>query len=153
MATRYYSFNIFMDDVIKRANQRVNLEELFAVKNGDVIGIISTLISKGGWEVFIAVVAFLLLGPVGFALAMGGLLSNPLGWILTTILGVAAIVSIRVLYQNKELPIAVKEVGEEFKPRWSKVEGNQTQIDILVEEAANRLIDKASAAQKRLFNL
>lgn len=142
-----------MDDVIKRANQRVNLEELFAVKNGDVIGIISTLISKGGWEVFIAVVAFLLLGPVGFALAMGGLLSNPLGWILTTILGVAAIVSIRVLYQNKELPIAVKEVGEEFKPRWSKVEGNQTQIDILVEEAANRLIDKASAAQKRLFNL
>jgi hypothetical protein len=153
MATRYYSFNIFMDDVIKHANDRVDLEELFAVDSNGVVKIVSLIISKGGWEAFVAVVLLLLMGPIGFSAAILGFASTPVGWILISILGATMLISIRKLYQYRELPIAVKEVGEEFKPKWKEVEGNQHQVDLLVEQASSSLINKASAAQRRLFDL
>lgn len=149
MASRYYSFNIFMDDVIKRANQRVDLEELFDLDSNDVIKIISLLLTREWW-VYIAVATLLILGPFAFAAAIITFMTSPPGLIVAAIFGVGGVATIKQLYQNKELPIAVKEVGEEFKPRWERVEGNESQVDLLLEEAVTSLINKARNAQKKL---
>ncbi len=150
MASRYYSFNVFMDNVIERANQRVNLEELFDLDSNDVIKIISLLLSRGWW-VFIAVSTLLILGPLAFAATIITFMTSPPGLIVAAIFGAGAIATIKKLYQSKELPIAVKKVGEEFKPRWEMVEGNETKVDVLLEEAVTCLINKASNAQQKLI--
>jgi hypothetical protein len=152
MATKYYSFNIFMDEVVNTANSRVNLEELFALDSGDVVKIISTLLVKGGWPAFVAVVFLLLLGPIAFITALATFGSTPVGWGIFVIFGGATVVTIKILYQDRELPIAVKEVGEEFMPKWKKVEGNTDKVDALLIEAVDSLINKARDKQRQLIN-
>ena len=141
MATRDYNFNQFMNDVIKVANEQEDLENLFDVKNKEVIGIITSLINSGWW-LFIAVVALLLLGPIGLGAAIIAFMSTPTGWAVAAIFGSAAAASIWTLYKDKDLPLAVKEVGEEFKPKWEKVEGNSSKVNSLLQEAVIRLITK-----------
>jgi|694.fasta_scaffold68906_3 hypothetical protein len=152
MATKYYSFNIFMDEVVNTANSRVNLEELFALDSGDVIKIISVILVKGGWPGFVAVVFLLLLGPIAFIATLGTFGFTPPGLVIFAIFGVATVATLKTLYQNRELPIAVKEVGEEFKPKWERVEGNTDKVNALLSEAVNSLINKARDKQKRLVN-
>ena len=152
MATKYYSFNIFMDEVVNTANSRVNLEELFALDSGDIIKIISNILITGGWTGFVAVVFLLLLGSVAFIVALGTFGLTPPGLVIFTIFGVATIPTLKTLYQNRELPIAVKEVGEEFKPKWERVEGNTDKVNALLSEAVDSLIKKARDKQKQLIN-
>lgn len=140
-----------MDEVVNTANSRVNLEELFALDSGDVVKIISTLLIKGDWHGFLAVVFLLLLGPIAFIAALAAFGSTPAGWVIFVIFGGATVVTIKTLYQNRELPIAVKEVGEEFMPKWKEVEGNTDKVDALLIEAVNSLINKARDKQKRLI--
>jgi membrane protein implicated in regulation of membrane protease activity len=150
MATKYHSFNLFMDEVVKAANNQVNLEELFALNSGDVIKIISTILVNSGWPGFIAVVFLLLLGPIAFLASSITFVSTPPGLVIFLIFGSATILTLKTLYQNRELPIAVKEVGEEFMPKWRIVEGNTEKVDDLLYDAVKSLINKAAEKQKNL---
>ena len=159
MATRYYSFNIFMQDVIENANTKVQiasndgktLEDIFEMKNERIIAYVIAIL-KQGWWVFIAVAALLILGPAGFVAALASFLITGPGIIVAGIFGAGAYKTLRELYRNKELPLAVKEVGNEYKPKWKHVEGNYIKIDALLDEAAISLVRKASKAQKALID-
>ena len=94
----------------------------------------------------------MLLGPVAFVAALGTFGFTPPGLVIFAIFGVATIATLKTLYQNRELPIAVKEVGEEFKPKWERVEGNTDKVNALLSEAVDSLIKKARDKQKQLIN-
>lgn len=145
--SRYYSFNDFMSDVIKKADEisrqknNVGLEELFHVS---LLTLTSTqsLISYG-WAIFIAVATLFLLGPIAFIAALASFLLTPIGLIVATVLGVAAYKTIKAMYRDRDLPLAVKSVGEEYKPRWEAADGNSSLIDQLLKDAVISLYEKA----------
>jgi hypothetical protein len=154
MATRYYSFNKFMDDVIKKADELIKsefgyntgLEDLFTISSKKIVSYIIDLIDKGWW-VFLGVAGLLLLGPIVFAASIAGFLATPVGLVVGALFGAAAIPVLRDLYKSKELPLAVKEVGKIYKPKWEAVEGNNAEIDKLLMRAAIDLVDKTKKAQ------
>lgn len=43
------------------------------------------------------------------------------------------------LWRNKKLPLAVKQVGNDFKPRYDAAQGRQSDIDALKNEAVDAL--------------
>jgi len=108
MASKYYSFHVFMDEVVQTANRQFELDTLFALD--------SKFLKQ-----------------------------------VSEILGVTVRL-INAFYQKKELPIAVREVGEEFKPRWKEVEGYVDEIEALQQRAVNSLVKKASSKQIKLFD-
>ena len=147
--SRYYSFNDYMDDVLEYADTRchekyqVGLEELYAV-SGQTMECIRKLIRSGGWYVFVAVVALLMVGGVGLVAAAMAFLATPPGMVVAGILGVSALASIKKMYQERVLPEAVRDVGNQYKARWEHCEGNRGAVDQLVKEAAEALIKKAA---------
>lgn len=146
----YYSFNDFMNRVIEKADriahQRDNcgIEELFKASSVTLHAIFM-LINRGGWSVFLAVVALLLLGAFGFFAAVTTFLFTPPGLIVAALFGAAAAPTIKKMYQDKALPLAVREVGEHYKVRWENADGNPNIIDNLLNEAANDLYHRASS--------
>lgn len=151
--SKYHDFGEFMDAVIDTANRKVNLAKLFALENLTIIEQITLIIRKAGWNSFVAVVALLLLGPLFFGAAIGSFLVTPPGLIFLAIFGVVAIPTLHALYKDRVLPIAIKDIGEEFKPKWRRVEGDKAKIDDLQMVAAYALIRKASLEQRKLFGL
>lgn len=149
----YHKFEDFMEEVVKTADEKVNLTDLFAIKNLTIIEKIIFIIRKAGWNGFVAVVALLLLGPIFFGAAIGSFLATPPGLIFLAIFGGVAVPTLYELYRNKELPLAIKKVGEEFQPKWRRIEGERSEIDTLKREAVDALISKASLEQRKLFGL
>lgn len=155
--SRYTSFSDFMTDVVTTANQTQDLNELFDVKNEEVVDIIKKIIRKGWW-VFVALATLLSLSAPVFGVSLIAFLANPAGLIIAATLGVGAAVSIRVLYRNKKLPLAIRSVGSEYKPRYERIAGSSNdntaknrEIHQLLEEAVISLISKAKSlsAQER----
>lgn len=151
--SRYHSFNDFMTDVLDRADNicrdrhEVGLEDLYSVSN-DTLRNVGKLI-KAGWRVFIAVVVLFGAGAIGLVSATLVFLSTPIGWIVTAILGIAALVKIQQMYSERVLPNAVRDVGEVYKDKWESVEGNRPAIDQLMDEAAMQIVKKAEMAQSK----
>lgn len=147
--SRYYSFNDFMNDVLDRANEvcqaqhQVSLEDYYKVSK-QTMRTIRKLISSG-WYVFAAVVALFAAGGLGLGVAIVAFLSTPPGMIVAAVLGVTAVASIRKMYQERVLPNAVRDVGNQYKGKWEMIEGNRSAIDSLVYEAADQLLKKAAA--------
>ena len=145
--SRYYSFNDFMNDVlekadeISRARKGYGLEELYSVKV-QTYQAVKALISHD-WFVFLAVVALLVLGPVGFAVAIVSFFTTPVGIAVAAVLGVGAAATIKQMYQDRILPQSVRKVGEAFKPKWKQSDGNRIKIDLLVDQAAEELYQSA----------
>uniref|UniRef100_UPI00405666DE hypothetical protein n=1 Tax=Agathobacter sp. TaxID=2021311 RepID=UPI00405666DE len=146
--SRYYSFNDYMNDVLEecdsicKVRHNCGLEDLYRVSRTTYRAVMQ-LIAKD-WKVFIAVaVGLLILGPVGLTVAIGPFLSTPIGWAIVAVLGGGTVGVIKQMYHDRQLPNAVKTVGEKYKPRWEHIEGNAYQIDCLVKEAAEELYKMA----------
>lgn len=146
--SKYYSFNDFMDRVIERANQislaqnSRSLEDLFDV-NHLTYESTRKLVSYG-WAVFVTVVVFLLsMGSVGIVLGIAAFLATPVGAVVAVVLGTGAVVTLRQMYKDRILPMAVRDIGEKYKPRWHSAEGNVNVIDALSEQAAEELYGAA----------
>ena len=145
--SRYYSFNDFMNDVIEEANKisesrsGCGLEELYHVKL-KTYKAIRMLISEG-WGIFIAVVVLLAMGPLGLGLAIAGFLTTPPGLVVAAVLGVGSVATIKQMYKDRILPQTVRKIGEGYKTRWNKNEGNRIRIDNMVKEAAEELYHNA----------
>lgn len=79
----------------------------------------------------------------GLTAAIAAFLSTPIGWGVVAVLGGGAVAIIKQMYHDRELPNAVKKVGEKYKVRWENMEGNTQMIDSLVREAAEELYEMA----------
>ena len=143
----YYSFNDFMNQVIKKAddisrqNHNRGLEELFDVSRATFDAVAKLI--KAGWYVFMGVMVLMAFGYFGFLAAIAGFLLTPIGLIVAAIFGAAAVATLKKMYDDKILPNAVRDVGEQYKRRWNNANGNFTIIDNLLNQAANDLYQKA----------
>lgn len=146
--SKYYSFNDFMNEVIYEADSicrrkyDVGLENLFDASHVTFTAVMK-LIDKGGWLVFLAVVALLALGSLGILLGITTFLTTPVGLTVALILGGGAATTLYEMYRDRLLPQAVRDVGEKYKKRWENADGNHSIIDKLKDEAANELYNKA----------
>lgn len=146
--SKYDNFETFMTNVIETADHRCRrlygkeLTKAYGVST-NVYSMLLIIISKG-WLLFLALVALLTLGPIAFAVALIGFTASPFGVVIVVALGVFGGVSaIRILYQNRILPIAIKETGEYFKNEFSSHINEHSYIDLLIETAAEQLLKKA----------
>lgn len=137
---KYSSFEMFMIEVVNKANSISNLNELFDVKYDALISTILNIIKICGWWVFIALCTLLALGPFAFGITMGGFLLTPVGLIIGGVLGIAAATIIRQMYVNKELPLAIKNVGAKYEDTWKAANGDVEKIDYLFKKAVSDLL-------------
>ena len=144
----YYSFNDFMSLVMARADELSRqrhdrgLEELFDVSRATFDA--ATKLIKAGWYVFIAVTVLTACGLFSFMASLLLFLTTPVGLIVGAIFGVTTIATLKIMYDEKILPNAVKEVGEEFKSRWEVADGTHSIVDRLTKEAAESLYLRAA---------
>lgn len=125
MADRYDSFDMFMVDVVDTANSLVDLNDLFDVSSRRVLDTLMAII-KAGWWLFVAFTALLFMSPIMFGISLGSFLLTPPGLIIGGILGVAAVAVLRDIYRNKELPLAIRAVGDKYKPKYNNIPGDRT---------------------------
>ena len=129
MTSKYDSFSVFMAEVTCEAKRRITTF-------GNVLRICILLISAG-WPVFIAVCALLVLGPIAFGVSIGPFLLTPPGIIIAGLGGGAALWA---LYKNKKIPLAIKEVGNRYKPIYEQKRGNNSAVDQIFEDAVAALV-------------
>lgn len=154
---KYTSFEIFMIEVVNTANSISDLNYLFDVRYNALINYLNQII-KMGWWAFVALCVLLAMGPIAFGLSIGSFLLTPPGLIIGGILGIAAASIIRQIYKNKELPLAIKNVGSRYESKWKNANGNPTLIDGLLKDAVKDLLNSgkhslSSCALTRLENL
>lgn len=138
---RYDSFEMFMIDVTKKANE-LGVNDLYDNSYDRLIDYCNMII-KYGWWLFLAVCALLVLGPIMFGITLGSFLLTPPGLIVGGVLGLAAATILRALYQNKSLPLAIKAVGDEYEKKYKDACGNHSTIDILYKQAVSSLMHRA----------
>ena len=103
-----------------------------------------TIISLG-WGAFIALVAILGLGVIFFGAALAAFVMTPVGLVITA--GLAAfggVSSLKTLYKNRVLPIAVKETGVMYQKSFESHINDFAYIDSLVVQASQTLLSKAT---------
>ena len=137
---KYDSFEIFMVEVVNKANTISNLNDLFDVKYEALVSHIEKIIKVCGWWAFVALCALLALGPFAFGATLGGFLLTPVGIIVGGVLGIAAATIIRQLYRNRGLPLAIKRVGSKYENKWKEAHGSNTVIDSLFKDAVSDLL-------------
>lgn len=134
MADRYDNFSIFMAEVTKKTKNRI-------ITNGDIWGYIIAILTQGGWVVFLALCALLGLGPIAFGVAVLGSSSTPFGFILAVVCAGGSGVALWAMYRKRELPLAVKEIGNRYKSRFEAT-SSHSEIDRLLEQASDDLYRK-----------
>lgn len=73
-------------------------------------------------------------------MALVGFIASPIMAIALVLGGVAAI---RLLYKFKYLPIAIKEVGAQYRDDYNSHKGDTAYIDRLIDRASEELIARA----------
>lgn len=142
---RYNSYELFMIDVVNKANSISNLNDLFDVKYEELIDILIKII-KVGWWAFVALCVLLAMGPIAFAFSMGSFLLTPPGFIIGGVLGIAAATIFRQIYRNKELPLAIKRVGAKYESRWKSANEHQQLVDAILKDAVSDLLHSGKNA-------
>jgi hypothetical protein len=137
---KYDSFEIFMVDVVNKANSISNLNDLFDVKYEELVSTLTNIIKGAGWLAFVGLCVLLAAGPIAFGIGIGTFLLTPIGIAIAAVLGVAAAAIIRQIYRNKELPLAIKRVGSRYEQRWKDARGNVIVIDVLFKNAVSDLL-------------
>ena len=141
MATRYDSFSMFMADVVDQTKQKYmrKFVETSLPLGNFIWKICHALFTVfgGGWCLFLAVCALLVLGPIAFCSSVAVFLASPLGFI---IIGLGGATILWTLYKHKKLPLAIKKTGIRYKGRYEQASGDREHIDNLVNEAAENLL-------------
>lgn len=144
-----------MTDLIKAANQTCNLNELFEIKNKEIVDIVIKIIRKGWW-VFLAVSILLSLSGPAFVFSIFTFLTNPVGLIILGIFGATAATVLRKLYRDRKLPLAIKKVGSKYQPLYEKIKDGESNLDIrrqkidsLLEDGVIDLVSKAKTLSKQ----
>lgn len=145
---KYDNFESFMAVVIEHADckckSRYNksLTEVYKV-SGNVYLMILKIIPKG-WSIFLALVVLLALGPLAFTVTLATFSLSPIGIaIIATLAVFGGGDAIKILYQNRILPMAIKETGEFYKEKFNSHINEESYIDDLINKAAEHLIKKA----------
>ncbi len=148
---RYTAFNLFMVDLVKAANETCDLNELFEIKSSEVLEIILEILRQGWW-VFVALAAILSLSGIAFATSLVTFLLSPPGIMIAVAIGVSASAALWELYRDRELPIAIKEVGSKYKPLYEQIQNSEKKTDVrhqkidsLLEDGVIALVSKAKA--------
>jgi hypothetical protein len=146
---RYTSFNLFMVDLVKGANETCDLNELFEIKSSEVVDIILEILRQGWW-VFTALSVVLSLSGLAFGASVSAFLLSPAGIMIAVFLGVSASAVLWKLYRDRELPIAIKEVGSKYKLLYEEIQNSEKKTDVhhqkidsLLEDGVMALISKA----------
>ncbi len=142
---RYDSFEIFMVDVVNKANSISNLNDLFDVKYEALISTMTNII-KSGWWVFVGLCVLLAAGPIAFGIGLGAFLLTPIGLVIAAVLGVTAAAILKQIYKNRELPLAIKRIGSNYEQRWKDAKGNIPTIDSLFTSAVTDLLHSGKHA-------
>lgn len=137
---KYDSFEIFMVEVINKANEISNLNDLFDVKYEALISILKKIIEIGGWWAFAGLCTLLALGPFAFGASVGSFLLTPVGVVIVAVLGITAAMVIRQIYRNRELPLAIKIIGEKYQHKWKSANGDRNRVDSLFKDAVTDLL-------------
>jgi len=158
--SRYTIWEQFMADVVATADSTVDLKELFELTSFKVVKIIIKIILPG-WLIFNAVVLLLNLAFPGFLVALGSFSLTPGGIVLVAIFGASMVATMRLLYQNRQLPIAIKKVGDINRNKYHLIRQNYAndasalvqEIDTLffkcVKEVISLARDQAEALQAK----
>jgi len=134
MATRYDSYSVFLVDVVSRTKERFHTVPFSAAW-----GICVSILKTGGWVALVAICAILILGPLGFSVALVPFMASPVGILLVAGGGGAAL---WILYRNKKLPLAIKKIGDRHKARYEGAHGDHGRIDSQLEDAARDLFNE-----------
>lgn len=123
--SKYDRFEDFMNEVVREADKKcqhlysVTLNELYKIKKRTIVDIIINIITKGSWRIFDYIVSLILLGTIAFKIASAAFLSTPAGLIVGSI-GSGGYEIMELLYQNKQLPKAIKDTGNKYKSDYKK---------------------------------
>lgn len=143
--SKYNDYGEFLQEVVNTANRKsdIPLYRLYGVEN-DTVGMILSVLGVG-WIPFAAMTSLFGLALVAFLAALAVFIITPVGVVV-----IAALVlwggknAIRILYDNKALPIAIKTIGDKYKDRFDSHMEECAYIDGLMDEAANELIREAN---------
>lgn len=145
---KYNSFEDFMQEVIKIADYKSqstygkSLYEAYGVAE-KVIAICLVIINTG-WGKFIAVATLLALGPFAFGVAFLAFVGNPIGLVIGIALAAyGGIKALKFLYENRKLPLAIKNTGESYKSLFESHKGDISYIDQLISDASDYLLRSA----------
>ena len=146
--SKYNDFEDFMHAVIDCADYKSksrygkSIYEAYGVTE-KVLAITLTIIDSG-WGKFLAVATLLALGPFAFGAAFLAFIGNPIGITLGLVLAAyGGVKVIKYLYDNRKLPLAIKNTGESYKSSFENRKGNIPEIDQLIHEASEYLINDA----------
>ncbi|BAZ16412.1 hypothetical protein NIES4071_82880 [Calothrix sp. NIES-4071] len=148
--SRYTSWERFMADIVDTADSTVNLKELFDLTSHAIVMIILKIIISS-WVIFNAIVLLLSLAFPSFLIALGSFTLTPMGIATIGIFGVSMAATMKLLYQNRQLPIAIKKVGDKNKDKYDFIREKYAyerftlveQIDSLMFKSVKELISLA----------
>lgn len=147
--SKYNKFEDFMQSVINEADRKCKVR--FGKSLADAYDVNMTTVTSmlkiinSGWWVFVALVAILVLGPLGFGAALAAFVATPAGAIVVGVLAVGGgVAAIRTIYKNRVLPIAVKNTGEMYKSDFESHINQTSYIDSLIDRASDTLISKST---------
>ena len=147
--SKYNNFESFVTSVIEESNNKCrtrfnySLAEAYQAPSS-VFQMVLKIVPKG-WSFFLALIALLALGPIAFALSLTAFTLSPMGIVVIAALAVfGGIEAIRILYKNRILPMAIKDMGEEYKYRFQTHINDMSYIDNLINEASEFLISRAT---------
>lgn len=146
--SKYDNFETFVTTVVDEANSKCrsrygkSLTDIYEVSDS-IYSMIMSIIPKG-WHVFLALVLLIAMGPIAFAASLIGFSVTPIGIIvLTALAAFGGVTAIKILYRNRILPMAIKDMGEKFKDRFNSHINECGYIDNMIDEASDYLIRKA----------
>lgn len=139
MGSIYTSFGTFMKESLNEAKKIDDFGKM------EVFDILMKILPAIGWKGFLALCVLLSLGNIAFGGAMLGFMTTPVGLVIAIVLGVAAAASIKKLYKNRTIPLSVRTVGNEVRPRYNTLKESQDKagIDTLKNECARMIISEA----------
>ena len=139
MGSIYTSFGAFMKESLNDAKKIDDFGKM------EVFEILIRILPAIGWKGFLALCVILSLGHIAFGGALLAFMATPVGWTIAIILGVTAAAAIKKLYENRTIPLAVRAVGNEVRPRYNTLREAQdtTGIDALRDECARMIVNEA----------
>ena len=143
MKSRYDSFSVFMAEVVKNSKNGINYKVATVVTHAilEVLNYTGKILDTLSWGDFLGLCGFLALGKIAFAAVIITIVCSPIGVALATICYEGASTALWCLYKNRELPFAIKEIGNKYKDKY-KTAKSHYEIDNLLYQASNDLCKK-----------